>query len=150
MWSLLKCLESDSYTIGCLFPFFNIPLGTDDIQIIQRISVMPFLIVGHDSKNDINRGIQNALFCLCSGSRQKCSYEHDNQYKQQKTAQYYVQHILHVLFDYYPLSSLCRAFVFDESLLSHILNMIFNAIKSNADRLSQLLLSNFRPCLNSC
>ncbi|WP_179859240.1 hypothetical protein [Tannerella forsythia] len=35
---------------GRLFPFFNIPLGTDDIQIIQRTSVMPFLIVGNDSK----------------------------------------------------------------------------------------------------
>ena len=38
--------------------------------------------------------------------------------------------------EYYPLSSLCRAFVLDESLLSHILNLIFNAIKSDADRLS--------------
>ncbi len=133
MWSLLKCLESYSYTIGCLFPFFNIPLGTNDLQSIQRTSVMLFLIVGHDSKNGINRSIQNTLFCLCSDSRQECSYEHDNQYKH---AQYYVQHILHVLFDYYPRSSLCRAFVLDESLLSHILNMIFNAIKSNADRLS--------------
>ncbi|WP_455162301.1 hypothetical protein [Tannerella forsythia] len=66
---------------GRLFPFFNIPLGTDDIQIIQRTSVMPFLIVGNDSKNGINRGIQNALFCFCSGSWQKCPYEHDNQYK---------------------------------------------------------------------
>lgn len=150
MWSLLKCLESDSYTIGCLFPFFNIPLGTDDIQIIQRISVMPFLIVGHNSKNNINRGIQNALFCLCSGSRQKYSYEYDNQCKQQKTAQYYVQHILHVLFNYYPLSSLCRAFVLDDSEFGHILNMIFNSVKGNTDRLSQLLLSNFRLCLNSC
>lgn len=128
MRSLLKCLESDSYAIGSFFPFFNIPLGTDDLQIIQRTSVMPFLIVGNDSKNGINRGIQNALFCLCSGSRQKCSYEHDNQYKQQKTAQYYVQHILHVLFDYYPLSSLCRAFVLDNSFVNHPPKIITNTI----------------------
>lgn len=127
MWSLLKCLESDSYAIGSLFPFFNTPLGTDDLQSIQRTSVMPFLIVGHGSKNDINRSIQNALFCLCSGSRQKCSYEHDNQCKQQETAQY-VQHILHILFDYYPLTSLCRAFVLDNSFFNHPPKIITNTV----------------------